>query len=221
MAATAASSLSAAAAAARRSFPSRLRLLARRRRLPFSSTASFSAAAPPAAAASFGWEDALRVAADDRRGDESDLSGYSRKVDTCNRGMVSFLPLPCQPRALERLGCEFRWGFAGQEGGVRGVHGGGSGCGVYPPRVSAVIMFQFGANLFIIRILSSKFCESWGTAIQSTACPGVSIILDRVELCFSAYDQPSQTGYKSLWKRGYKYDRCGGTCVIVTSLIAA
>ncbi|BAT07445.1 Os09g0322200 [Oryza sativa Japonica Group] len=87
MAATAASSLSAAAAAARRSFPSRLRLLARRRRLPFSSTASFSAAAPPAAAASFGWEDALRVAADDRRGDESDLSGYSRKVDTCNRGM--------------------------------------------------------------------------------------------------------------------------------------
>lgn len=87
MAATAASSFSAAAAAAaRRSSPSHLRLLARRH-LPFSSTVSFSAAAPPAAAASFGWEDALRVAADDRRGDESDLSGYFRKVDTCNRGM--------------------------------------------------------------------------------------------------------------------------------------
>uniref|UniRef100_A0A0E0LZS3 Nudix hydrolase domain-containing protein n=1 Tax=Oryza punctata TaxID=4537 RepID=A0A0E0LZS3_ORYPU len=73
-----------AAAAARRSSPSRLQLLARRR-LPFS--AYSSAAAPPAAAASFGWEDALRVAADGGRGDESDLSGYFRKVDTCNRGM--------------------------------------------------------------------------------------------------------------------------------------
>lgn len=104
MAATAASS---AAAAARRSSPSHLRLLARRR-LPFSSTASFSAAAPPAAAASFGWEDALHVAADGRRGDESDLSGYFRKVDTCNRGMVSFLPLPCQPRArLNASGVDF------------------------------------------------------------------------------------------------------------------
>ena len=112
MAATAASSFSAAAAAAaRRSSPSHLRLLARRH-LPFSSTVSFSAAAPPAAAASFGWEDALRVAADDRRGDESDLSGYFRKVDTCNRGMVSFLPLPCQPRALERLRCGFLVGVS-------------------------------------------------------------------------------------------------------------
>ncbi|KAL5201262.1 hypothetical protein ABZP36_035616 [Zizania latifolia] len=86
MATIAAASFSSAVAAARRSTPSHLQLLARRR-LPFSAAASFSSAAPPAAAASFGWEDALHVAADCGRGDESDLSGYLRKVDTCNRGM--------------------------------------------------------------------------------------------------------------------------------------
>ncbi|CAN6217300.1 unnamed protein product [Urochloa humidicola] len=73
-----------AAAAARCSSPTGRQLLTRRR-LPFS--VSFSSAAPPAAAADFGWADALRVAADGGRGDESDLSGYFRKVDTCNRGM--------------------------------------------------------------------------------------------------------------------------------------
>ncbi|KAF0913476.1 hypothetical protein E2562_022368 [Oryza meyeriana var. granulata] len=84
--ATMAASFFSAAAAARRSYPSHLQLLARRSHLPFSAAASFSAA-PPAAQASFGWEDALRVAADGGRADESDLSGYFRKVDTCNRGM--------------------------------------------------------------------------------------------------------------------------------------
>uniref|UniRef100_A0A0D9XCG9 Nudix hydrolase domain-containing protein n=1 Tax=Leersia perrieri TaxID=77586 RepID=A0A0D9XCG9_9ORYZ len=87
------SAAAAAAAAARRSPHSHFQLLTRRRclRLPFSSSSSAAAfsssAAPPAAAASFGWEDALRVAADGGRGDESDLSGYFQKVDTCNRGM--------------------------------------------------------------------------------------------------------------------------------------
>ncbi|TKW32677.1 hypothetical protein SEVIR_2G183100v4 [Setaria viridis] len=74
----------AAAAAARCNSPARRQLLTRRC-LPFS--VSFSSATPPAAAAGFGWADALRVAGDGGRGDESDLSGYFRKVDTCNRGM--------------------------------------------------------------------------------------------------------------------------------------
>ncbi|RCV11323.1 hypothetical protein SETIT_2G176300v2 [Setaria italica] len=73
-----------AAAAARCNSPARRQLLTRRC-LPFS--VSFSSATPPAAAAGFGWADALRVAGDGGRGDESDLSGYFRKVDTCNRGM--------------------------------------------------------------------------------------------------------------------------------------
>ncbi|CAL5088896.1 unnamed protein product [Urochloa decumbens] len=73
-----------ATAAARCSSPTRSQLLTRRR-LPFS--VSFSSAAPPAAVAGFGWDDALRVAGDGGRGDESDLSGYFRKVDSCNRGM--------------------------------------------------------------------------------------------------------------------------------------
>ncbi|PVH64280.1 hypothetical protein PAHAL_2G228200 [Panicum hallii] len=73
-----------AAAAARGSSPTRRQLLTRRR-LPFS--VSFSSTAPHAAAAGFGWTDALRVAGDGGRGDESDLSGYFRKVDKCNRGM--------------------------------------------------------------------------------------------------------------------------------------
>nr|CAB3456814.1 unnamed protein product [Digitaria exilis] len=72
------------AGAGRWSSPSRLQLLTRRR-LPF--TASSSSRAPPAAAAGFGWADALRVAGDGGRGDESDLTGYFRKVDICNRGM--------------------------------------------------------------------------------------------------------------------------------------
>ncbi|OEL21826.1 Nudix hydrolase 20, chloroplastic [Dichanthelium oligosanthes] len=70
--------------AARWSSPSRLQLLTRRR-LPFS--ASFSSAAPPAAVVGFGWADALRVTSDGGHGDKSDLSGYFRKVDICNRGM--------------------------------------------------------------------------------------------------------------------------------------
>ncbi|KAG2642747.1 hypothetical protein PVAP13_2KG196800 [Panicum virgatum] len=74
----------AAVAAARCSPPTRRQLLTRRR-LPFS--VSFSSVAPHAAAAGFGWADALRVAGDGGRGDESDLSGYFRKVDICNRGM--------------------------------------------------------------------------------------------------------------------------------------
>ncbi|CAL5080892.1 unnamed protein product [Urochloa decumbens] len=73
-----------ATAAARCSSPTRRQLLTRRR-LPFS--VSFSSAAPPAAVAGFGWDDALRVAGDGGRGDVSDLSGYFRKVDSCNRGM--------------------------------------------------------------------------------------------------------------------------------------
>jgi hypothetical protein len=85
MAAIATSFSAAAAAVARRRSPARLQLVALRR-LPFCAAAS----APPAAAASFGWADALRVASDAGVGDESDLSGYFRKVDICNRGMVSF-----------------------------------------------------------------------------------------------------------------------------------
>ena len=73
-------------AAARWSSPTRLKLLTSRR-LYFS---AFSSAASPTSAAGFGWADALRVAGDGGRGDESDLSGYFRKVKTCNRGMVSF-----------------------------------------------------------------------------------------------------------------------------------
>ena len=73
-------------AAARWSSPTRLKLLTSRR-LCFS---AFSSAASPTSAAGFGWADALRVAGDSGRGDESDLSGYFRKVKTCNRGMVSF-----------------------------------------------------------------------------------------------------------------------------------
>jgi hypothetical protein len=76
-------SAAAAAVARRRSRPARLQLVAIRR-LPFCAAAS----APPAAAAGFGWADVLRVASDAGVGDESDLSGYFRKVDICNRGMV-------------------------------------------------------------------------------------------------------------------------------------
>ena len=72
-------------AAARWSCPASLQFLTSRR-LRFSA----SSAAPPTSAAGFGWADALRVAGDGGRGDESDLSGYFRKVKTCNRGMVSF-----------------------------------------------------------------------------------------------------------------------------------
>ncbi|KAK3129861.1 hypothetical protein QOZ80_6BG0485740 [Eleusine coracana subsp. coracana] len=74
-----------AAAVARWSSRAHRQHLTRRRRLPFA--VSFSSIAPPAAAAGFGWADALRVAGDCGRGDEADLSGYFRKVDTCNRGM--------------------------------------------------------------------------------------------------------------------------------------
>ena len=86
-----------AAAAARCSSPTRRQLLTRRR-LPFS--VSFFSVAPHAAAAGFGWADALRVAGDGGRGDESDLSGYFRKVDICNRGMVSFSRAPTCARAI-------------------------------------------------------------------------------------------------------------------------
>jgi hypothetical protein len=75
-----------ATAAARCSSPTRRHLLTRRR-LPF--CVSFSSATPPAAMAGFGWADALRVAGDGGCDNESDLTGYFRKVDTCNRGMVS------------------------------------------------------------------------------------------------------------------------------------
>ncbi|KAG0543302.1 hypothetical protein BDA96_02G178200 [Sorghum bicolor] len=68
-------------AAARWSSPTRLQLL-NSRRLRFSASA-----APPTSTAGFGWADALRVAVDSGHGDESDLSGYFRKVKTCNRGM--------------------------------------------------------------------------------------------------------------------------------------
>ncbi|VAI31604.1 nudix hydrolase 20, chloroplastic-like [Triticum dicoccoides] len=78
-------SAAAAVAVARRSSPAHLQLVARRR-LPFCTAAS-SSSAPPAAAAGFGWADALRVASEFGVGDESDLSGYFRKVDICNRGM--------------------------------------------------------------------------------------------------------------------------------------
>ncbi|WVZ64528.1 hypothetical protein U9M48_014029 [Paspalum notatum var. saurae] len=73
-----------AAIAARWSSPARLHPLTRRR-LRFS--ASFSSAMAVPASAGFGWADALRVAGDVGRGDESDLSGYFRKVQICNRGM--------------------------------------------------------------------------------------------------------------------------------------
>ncbi|ONM54218.1 Nudix hydrolase 20, chloroplastic [Zea mays] len=69
-------------AAARWSFPARLQLLTSRR---FCFPAS--SAAPPSSVAGFSWADALRVAGDGGRGDESDLSGYFRKVKSCNRGM--------------------------------------------------------------------------------------------------------------------------------------
>ena len=103
----------AAVAAARCSPPTRRQLLTRRR-LPFS--VSFSAA-PHAATAGFGWADALRVAGDGGRGDESDLSGYFRKVDTCNRGMVSFSRAPTCARAIVCVSVRkphmwlFAWGF--------------------------------------------------------------------------------------------------------------
>ncbi|KQJ89816.2 hypothetical protein BRADI_4g28031v3 [Brachypodium distachyon] len=84
MAAIATSFSAAAAIAHRRSRP-HLQLVARRR-APFSTAAS-SSSAPSAAAAGFGWTDALRVASDTGLDDESDLSGYFRKVDICNRGM--------------------------------------------------------------------------------------------------------------------------------------
>ena len=102
-----------AAAAARCSSPTRRQLLIRRR-LPFS--VSFSAA-PHAATAGFGWADALRVAGDGGRGDESDLSGYFRKVDICNRGMVSFSRAPTCARAIVCVSVRkphmwlFAWGF--------------------------------------------------------------------------------------------------------------
>ncbi|KAJ1289271.1 hypothetical protein BS78_02G151400 [Paspalum vaginatum] len=73
-----------AAIAARWSSPARLHPL-NSRRLRFS--ASFSPAMAVATSAGFGWADALRVAGDVGRGDESDLSGYFRKVQICNRGM--------------------------------------------------------------------------------------------------------------------------------------
>lgn len=100
-----------AAAVARWSFPAHWQLLTRRRRLPFS--ASFSSTAPPAAAAGFGWADALRVAGDRGRGDEADLSGYLRKVDICNRGMVSIpFVLTCPLVFMSEhliLGCTNFW----------------------------------------------------------------------------------------------------------------
>ena len=129
----------AAVAAARCSPPTRRQLLTRRR-LPFS--VSFSSVAPHAAAAGFGWADALRVAGDGGRGDESDLSGYFRKVDICNRGMVSFSRAPhvrsrnCM-RICESLICGcLRGDFTGQKGGVREVPGGGSSRGICPQGVS-------------------------------------------------------------------------------------
>ncbi|WVZ64509.1 hypothetical protein U9M48_014012 [Paspalum notatum var. saurae] len=73
-----------AAIAARWSSPARLHPLTRRR-LRFS--ASFSSVMAVPASAGFGWADALRVAGDVGRGDESDLSGYFRQVQICNRGM--------------------------------------------------------------------------------------------------------------------------------------
>jgi len=130
----------AAVAAARCSPPTRRQLLTRRR-LPFS--VSFSAA-PHAATAGFGWADALRVAGDGGRGDESDLSGYFRKVDICNRGMVSFSRAPhvrsrnCM-RICESLICGcLRGDFTGQKGGVREVPGGGSSRGICPQGVSVI-----------------------------------------------------------------------------------
>ena len=128
-------------AAARCSPPTRRQLLTRRR-LPFS--VSFSSVAPHAAAAGFGWADALRVAGDGGRGDESDLSGYFRKVDICNRGMVSFSRAPhvrsrnCM-RICESLICGcLRGDFTGQKGGVREVPGGGSSRGICPQGVSVI-----------------------------------------------------------------------------------